>query len=132
MWHTPGNFPVLRRYLMFQIPGCTLAAGVLYALVRFWGLAPRTAALLFALWIAKELALYPLLRSAYAGTHRDVTDRMIGSSASVCVALDPQGYVRLGAELWRAEVAPGHAPVAPGARVRVDAVHGLTLHVTPE
>jgi len=123
---------VLARYLLFQVPGCVVAGGVLLALVRFWDLAPRTAALLFALWIAKELALYPLLRRAYAGADRDVTEALIGRSARVSETLDPQGYVRLGGELWRAEVAAERAPVAAGARVRVDAVHGLTLRVTPE
>jgi len=123
---------LLVRYLLFQIPGCAVAAGVLLALVRFWDLAPRTAALLFALWVAKELALYPLLRRAYAGAGRDASDALIGRSARACESLDPQGYVRIDGELWRAELAAGCAPVAPGARVRVEAVRGLTLRVTPE
>jgi membrane protein implicated in regulation of membrane protease activity len=44
--------------------------------------------------------------------------------------LAPDGYVRIGAELWRAELAGGSA--ARGAVLRVVAVRGLTLVVEPE
>jgi len=37
--------------------------------------------------------------------------------------------VRVGAELWRAELAHGQAPVEAGGAVRVVAVEALTLHV---
>ena len=41
----------------------------------------------------------------------------------------PSGYVRISAELWRAELEPGASPVEPGNRIRVIAVRGLTLLV---
>jgi membrane-bound ClpP family serine protease len=43
--------------------------------------------------------------------------------------LDPRGIVRLGAELWRAEVTPRTTPIPTERPVRVTAVHGLTLVV---
>jgi hypothetical protein len=55
----------LLRYAMFQLPGTIGVSLLLAALVRWGGLAPRTAALLLALWVLKDLALFPFVRRAY-------------------------------------------------------------------
>jgi len=123
--------PVLAKYLLFQLPGWTLAALALGFLVRVWDLAPGTALLLFAFWVIKDFALYPLLRSAYAGGHRDGAEALIGALGTARERLDPAGYVRVGAELWRAEVSRECAPVESGGAVRVRAVRDLTLQVEP-
>ena len=127
----PERLPVLAKYLLFQLPGWTLAAIALGVLVRVWDLAPGTALLLFAFWVIKDFALYPLLRSAYAGGRRDGAEALIGALGTARERLDPAGYVRVGAELWRAEVSREHAPVESGAAVRVRVVRNLTLHVEP-
>ena len=123
--------PVLAKYLMFQVPGMALAGVVLVALVRIWSLSPRTALLLFALWVIKDIAMYPLLRNAYAGSVHDAGEALVGAIGTARERLDPEGYVRIGSELWRAEVPREHAPVESGAAVRVCAVRNLTLHVEP-
>ena len=46
-------------------------------------------------------------------------------------ALDPSGYVSVGAELWSAELPPESAPVAARSAIRVLEVRGLTLLVEP-
>ncbi len=56
---------------------------------------------------------------------------MVGALGTARERLDPAGYVRVGAELWRAEVSREHAPVESGAVVRVRAVRNLTLYVEP-
>jgi membrane protein implicated in regulation of membrane protease activity len=123
--------PVLAKYLMFQVPGMALAGVVLVALVRIWDLSPRTALLLFAFWVIKDIAMYPLLRNAYAGGVHDAGEALVGAIGTARERLDPDGYVRIGSELWRAEVPREHAPVESGAVVRVRAVRNLTLHVEP-
>jgi membrane protein implicated in regulation of membrane protease activity len=123
--------PVLAKYLLFQLPGWALAGIALGVLVRVWDLSPGTALLLFAFWVAKDFALYPLLRSAYAGGHRDGAEALVGALGTARERLDPAGYVRVGAELWRAEVSPDRAPLESGAAVRVCSVRNLTLHVEP-
>jgi membrane protein implicated in regulation of membrane protease activity len=123
---------VLARYLIFQTPGWFLVSFVLYALVRWWDLSTRAALLLLALWLIKDIAFYPLLRRSYAGGHRDPGEHLVGALGTARDRLDPDGYVRVGAELWRAEVSRGHAPVESGATVRVRSVRGLTLEVEPE
>jgi membrane protein implicated in regulation of membrane protease activity len=123
--------PVLAKYLLFQVPGMALAGVVLVALVRIWDLAPRTALLLFAFWVIKDFAMYPLLRDAYAGNLHDAGEALVGALGTARERLDPTGYVRVGSELWRAEVSREHAPVERGAAVRVCAVQNLTLQVEP-
>ena len=56
-------------------------------------------------------------------------DTLLGRGAVVVEPCAPWGRVKLQGETWRAcsEVA-----AAPGARVRIRSVEGLTLHVEPE
>ena len=77
----------------------------------------------------KDFALYPWLRDAYAAGNPDASALLVGRTGQARERIDPSGYVRVGAELWRAELAPGCAAVEPGAHVRVLAVRGLTLIV---
>src|SRR4051812_31534845 len=69
--------------------------------------------------------------------HRDPrvrtgTEEMVGSTAEARSAIDPEGRVWLGGTIWSARLAPGSSPVGLGDRVRVEAVEGLTLVVSPE
>jgi membrane protein implicated in regulation of membrane protease activity len=123
--------PVLAKYLLFQLPGMALAGIALVVLVRVWDLSPGAALLLFAFWVAKDFAMYPLLRNAYAGGRHDAGEALVGAIGTTRERLDPAGYVRVGAELWRAEVSPDRAPVESGAAVRVCSVRNLTLQVEP-
>lgn len=125
------RLPVFARYLLLELPGWFVAALVLTVLVRHWDLSPGTALLLFGLWVAKDFALYPVLRIAYEDGPSHGTDDLVGSVGTVRERLDPTGWVRVGSELWRAEIAAGEAPLEPGATVRVLAVEDFTLRVGP-
>jgi len=57
---------------------------------------------------------------------RTGVEGLIGSSAQVIEACDPEGRVRLRGEIWRARC---RARVEVGERVTVTAVDGLTLEV---
>ncbi len=122
----------LARYLALQAPGWALVGVVLHALVAWGWIAPRLAIALGALWVAKDLALYPWLRRSYEDGPADAGAALVGRSAVARDRLAPRGWVRLGSERWRAELAPGSAPVEAGAAVRVVAVRGLTLVVEPD
>jgi len=56
-------------------------------------------------------------------------EALVGAVGSVRRALDPEGYVFVEGELWRAW--SPLAPIAAGTRVRVIAVEGLRLSVLP-
>jgi membrane protein implicated in regulation of membrane protease activity len=122
---------VFARYLVLQIPGQFIAGVTLVMLVRWTELTPMLAGLLFVLWVIKDLAMYPVTRIAYEPQGGGQgADALLGA---LCVAqedLAPEqtGYVRVGAELWRAQLCGGES-VARGAALRVTEVRDLTLQV---
>jgi membrane-bound serine protease (ClpP class) len=58
-------------------------------------------------------------------------EELVGEEGDVRVALSPVGQVFVDGALWRAEAEPGVGRVAPGVRVRVESVDGLTVRVRP-
>ena len=117
------------RYVAFQAPGWVLAGCAAWWLVAHAGLAPRIGAIGWALYVLKDFALYPWVRDSYVAGDPAAAALLVGRTGTAREPLDPKGYIRVGAELWRAELAPGCAAVAAGARVRVREVRGLTLIV---
>jgi len=123
---------VFARYLAFEAPSWVLLGVVLAVLMRGWGLTLPVAALVLGLWVLKDLALFPVLRIAYEpGGGSGGVENLVGALAAVTVELAPEGWVRIGAERWRARVSRQHVPVSVGAAVRVVAVEGLLLRVEP-
>lgn len=119
----------LLRYTLFQIPGAALVAALLATAVSVWDWSPGLAAGLFAAWLLKDVLLYRAVSPAYDSDEDSAADPLIGARGVVTATLDPTGYVRVGAELWRAEPQPGSAPIPNGAAVRVCGRRGLTLSV---
>ncbi|MGH7336841.1 MAG: NfeD family protein, partial [Myxococcota bacterium] len=119
------------RYVAFQFPGWVLAGCAAWWLVAVAGLAPWLGGLGFSLFVIKDFALFPWLRDAYAVSDPAAAALLVGRTGVARERLMPSGsgYVRVGAELWRAELAPGCAAIEEGARVRVREVQGLTLIV---
>jgi membrane-bound serine protease (ClpP class) len=75
-----------------------------------------------------------LVQRAVRARHQPVRtgyEELIGTTAEVRVALDPEGQVFVQGALWRARLANGGGPLRPGDRVLVQSVEGLTLLVTP-
>ena len=120
----------MTRYVLFQLPGWSLAALLLLGLSYAGGLTVLTAVGLFLLWVAKDFVLYPLVWKAYLTGGETAAERVIGKRAVARDALNPWGYVEVEGELWRAELAPGETPVPPGGPVTIQAIEGLTLFVT--
>jgi membrane protein implicated in regulation of membrane protease activity len=124
--------PVFLRYLAFQLPGICLAGIGLSLLVRWTSLGEAGGWLLFALWVAKDLAMYPWLRIGYetrAGAGG--VDSLLGAAgvALTGLAAEAPGQVRVGPERWNARLVGSSGELAPGAAVRVVDVDGLTLVV---
>ena len=123
---------VFARYLAFQLPGMLGAGLVLSALAHFDTLSPVAAVILFGLWVAKDLAFYPFVKVAYerrSPMNPGVKD-LVGQTGISRDALAPEGYVMIGAELWRARTRDAAEPIPAGSSVRVEAVVGLMVIVT--
>ncbi|HEU5063085.1 MAG TPA: NfeD family protein [Solirubrobacterales bacterium] len=91
---------------------------------------------LIALGILSGVTFYFVSRKVYEA-HRNErvrtgAEEMVGAGAEVRSSIDPEGQVWIEGALWRARLAEGASPVGPGDRVRVEAVDGLTLVVSPE
>jgi membrane protein implicated in regulation of membrane protease activity len=121
----------LVRYTLFQIPDLILMSLGLAAAVRWWDLPVPAAYGLLAVWIAKDVILYPVLRVAYESDGVSGVDRMRGALGVVTQPLSPVGYVKLGSELWKAEMELGSGTVSVGSEIRVVEVRGLTVIVEP-
>jgi membrane protein implicated in regulation of membrane protease activity len=126
-----GGRSPFAKYLMLEAPGWVLAAIVLGFFANRGDLAPATAGLLLAIFVLKDFVLYPVLRVAYEEGNPSGTEGLVGALGTAQKRLDPEGYVRVGSELWRAVVARDLAPIEAGTPVRVLEVRELTLHVEP-
>ena len=122
---------VIARYALFQAPEIAVVALILWALYRWLDLPAWLAFTLGGVWVLKDILLYPWVWKAYDWSDTDGVNPLVGADAVVTRRLDPSGQVRVGAELWRAEVSEGAEPLEPGERVRVNAIHGLILRVEP-
>jgi membrane protein implicated in regulation of membrane protease activity len=122
----------VRRYILFQIPGAIVVAVLLAGGVIGWGWSPALALGLFAAWVAKDAFMYRFVAPAYEPDSVLLRDPLIGARAVTTEALDPGGYVRVGAELWRAVAAGGSSPIPSGTRVRIRERRDLTLVVEAE
>ena len=85
--------------------------------------------LLLAVWIVKEIVLFPFVRGAYELSDPSGTAHLIGRDAVVIARLDPAGRVRIGPESWAARLPVGSTPADVDSTVCVKSVEGLTLHV---
>ena len=114
---------VLFRYLLWQVPGWLLA-GVVCALIVLaldlpWWLALAGV----GVFVLRDLALYPAMRSVFQPAP---SPHPIGERGVVVEPLRPEGMIRIRGELWRAR-APGE--VEAQQEVVVTGVRGLTLLV---
>lgn len=117
------------RYLVWQVPGWLVVALIATWLVRGFGLPIWAGIAVVALMVGRDLAIYPMLRSAFGKPpHAPVP---IGAMGQAVEPLAPVGYVRVDGELWRARTLHPADEVVTGARVLVREARGLTLLVEP-
>lgn len=134
MWRsrTLSERRTLARYLLLQLPGWVLVALILWAMevwtkIPTWALASAMVA-----FIVKDLAIYPWVRPAYEKTVDDPAEHLVGQRGVTVEPIDPQGWVRVRAELWRAESAASSPDIPAGATVRVCGLRDHTLLIQPD
>ena len=106
---------VIGSVILIDVPGY----GVPYALIGGFAVAS-------ALFLAAVLTV--LMRSR----RRPVVsgaEELIGASGEVIEASGDESWARVHSETWKVR---SRAPLKPGERVRVTAIDGLVLDVTPE
>jgi membrane protein implicated in regulation of membrane protease activity len=117
--------------MLFQAPGLLIEIAVLGALIEWLGMPVWAAAAVFALLVVKDFVLYPFLKVGYETTPKSGVERLIGEKGVVKQRLDPEGYVLVHGELWKARAAQSGGSFDPGTRVSIEAADGMLLMVTP-
>lgn len=121
---------VIGKYILFQIPGWIAAIGLAWWAHNSWGLEKFWAMVAVALWIIKDAIFYPFVRQAYSITPGKGGAPSMGTIATATEEINPEGYVRVEAELWRAKALTGTRSIQPGETVKIQRVDGLTLIVS--
>jgi membrane protein implicated in regulation of membrane protease activity len=124
--------PTLRdaaRYFLLQLPGQFFFVLLLF-LIRQWVDIPGYLMwVLPALWVLKDIVLFPFLWRYYATDKHPDPSRMIGRKGVALRRLAPDGHVLVQGERWRASIDYGGQPVEKGESICVKAVDGLGLTV---
>ncbi len=129
----PKKIPksVYGRYVLMNIPGLVGLVLLLIIIEGFFLLSGWIFWMLIALWVFKDVALFPFVWQSYLPNEATMTGTMIGKRGVVTKRLDPSGYVQVRGELWRAERIGGSA-IEEGRPVRIKKMEGLLLYVEPE
>lgn len=123
---------VVAKYLLLQLPALLFLILILL-LLRHWEVIPRWVFwAVVAAWVAKDALLFPFVWQAYDPDTPAAGHSLIGARGMARERLDPAGYIRVGGELWRAELLKGEPPVEAGEIVVVRELSGLTLRVGRE
>ena len=123
---------VLVRYTLLQLPALAVIILVL-VLIRRWLSIPWWLSWGFvALWVLKDIALFPFVWRSYDSDRSQDANSMIGARGIAKERLAPSGYVEAGGALWQAQVMEGARPIEKGESVQVREIRGLILLVEPE
>ena len=122
---------VLVRYSLLQLPGIALLIGLLFFLKRWVDIPLWLMWFIPAVWIVKDIILFPFVWRAYDWDHKESGKAMIGMRGIVSDRLNPTGYILIRGELWKAEAMESDIPVEKGQEVSVYDIMGLVLQVEP-
>jgi membrane protein implicated in regulation of membrane protease activity len=124
---------IILRYVLYQLPALVILIIILIFVRRWVDLPAWLAWSIVALWVAKDVVLYPFTWHAYDRSRpRSDLTRMLGAKGIAEDRLAPSGFVRVRGELWQAEIEAGRPPVERGEAVRIRDIQGLKLLVEPE
>lgn len=123
---------IVMRYALLEAPGVVLLVLILILVRRWMDLPAWFVWGLVALWVAKDVILFPFVWRAYDRERREETNSMVGARGIAEDRLAPSGFIRVHGELWQGEVMGGSRPIDRGEGVRVRGIRKLTLLVEPD
>ncbi len=129
MFTIKWNRRILKRYILFQIPGLIIIV-VLLIMSYHWAALPSWLMwILLGIWLVKDIFLYPYLWKVYDPDTPTENNSMVGLTGMAMERLDPEGYVEVRGEAWKAKTEGTSGIIEKGGKVKVLAEHGLTLVV---
>jgi len=120
------------RYALLQVPEAALLILILCVIDGwvvdlpswvFWSA--------IGIWVAKDVAIYPLVWRSYNPAQSDNVMPLCGAKGIAKERLAPSGYIRVRGALWKARLMTDSPPVDEGDAVRVSERQGMTLLVEP-
>lgn len=120
---------VILRYLLLNLPGALLLAGILFLVRTRIDLPGWFIALIIAIWLVKDAVLFPFVWKSYDWDRPGISRRMTGSTGIVKKSLAPVGLVQIDGELWKARNSGTENIIERGAIIRVVRRRGLVLSV---
>ena len=125
------NIRVILRYALIQLPGIALVVTALLAIHYFVEIPLWVALAVIAVWIIKDIAMFPIVKDAYSNRSSDSASSMSGMKGKVLTPLSPVGTVRVRGETWQARPKDRQMNIERGQTVQVKGRNGLTLLVEP-
>ncbi len=137
------NSKTIFKYVAIQLAQLVVIVGALLIVRSLVRVPAWVIVVVPGVWILKDIVLYPWLWRAYAYPDGDPLAGLVGMEATAMETLDPEGFVRVHGELWKARLAPAevagleseaageHGRLQRGARAKVVGVRGSTLLVEP-
>jgi membrane-bound serine protease (ClpP class) len=126
------NRKALIKYILLQIPDLILLIIVLIIFNKVINISTRLMLIIIAIWIAKDIALFPKVWKAFDSNNPSPMEQFIGMHGIVMDNLNPAGYVEVKGELWKAEIRDPRFPLKKGDKIKVSDVRGMTLIVERE
>jgi membrane protein implicated in regulation of membrane protease activity len=118
-------FRVIVKYILLQLPAVFILAVILAWLYYFSVVSLVALVFVLALWLLKDFILFFYVWPAY-----DIPKTIpVTDSATAIEDLNPDGYVQVDGELWRATVSGSYKKVIKGQQVKITGHKGLTLLV---
>jgi membrane-bound serine protease (ClpP class) len=122
---------ILLRYFLLQLPGIFFIAALIILLYLIKAVSFKVIWIVLAVWIIKDIVLYPLIWKSYDLSPNPGKASMIGRRGVALEAINPTGYVLVNGESWSARLKNKKSVIRKGEPVYVSDVQGLTLVVRP-
>ena len=119
----------LIKYWAIQLAGWIVVFAVVWVLAERFAWPRWIVWAIFGFWVVKDAALYPLLWRAYDSGDSAPAYPDEGAEGVAMRRVGPAGVVRIGGELWKAELNAGARAIEEGEAVRVAGRDGMTLLV---
>ncbi len=117
--------PAIIKYLLLQIPALILLICIVLWFYLSGVLSLIWFMLIVLIWVMKDVLLFFVVWKAY-----DTSKKIPVSERGMTIEnLDPDGYIEVGSELWRATCTQKNQTIKKGREVKIIAIKGLTLEV---
>ena len=120
---------IILRYIYFQIPALVVLVIVLLFIKKTIYVPTWAIIVIFVSWIVKDIIMFPKVWRSYDTKKSGHEERLIGVKGVVVDELNPEGFVKIKGELWRAEIEGTNTSVKKGEEIKVIRVENMKLIV---